>query len=158
MAPDKRKPGGGGRRPGGVVGGQTGQSEPVSDYHLRDSAATIVLPLPPPLNNLFKNVRRGRAPTARYLAWRAEAGLMLQAQKPAPVAGQFIVSMTFRRPDRRARDLDNLAKAPLDLLVAHGVIEGDHLAQEVRLRWSALSPSDRGTVSIVLAPAGADDE
>ena len=42
----------------------------------------------------------------------------------------------FERPDKRRRDLDGLAKAPLDLLVTLGIIENDYLAQRITLAWS----------------------
>nr|WP_281261308.1 RusA family crossover junction endodeoxyribonuclease [Devosia submarina] len=35
------------------------------------------------------------------------------------------IEMQLVAPDRRARDGDNLLKAPLDLLVKHGIIEDD---------------------------------
>ena len=94
------------------------------------------LPFPPSLNNLFKNVARGRARTQRYEAWAHEAGWLLRQQYPGRVAGPFNVALVFERPDKRRRDLDGLAKAPLDLLVTLGIIENDYLAQRITLAWS----------------------
>lgn len=117
-------------------------------------SVVITLPWPPSLNNLFANKPGGgRIATPRYRSWQLEAGLVLKAQRPARILGPFNAVMTYRRPDRRIRDLDGLAKAPLDLLVKCGVVQDDHLAQEITLRWSALSPSDKGCMTIELEAA-----
>lgn len=95
------------------------------------------LPFPPSVNNLFANGAKGRFPTPRYKAWREEAALRLHAQRPRPIKGRYVVTMRFERPDRRARDADNLSKAPMDLLVSTGVIEADHLSKRVILEREA---------------------
>ncbi|MFY9291715.1 MAG: RusA family crossover junction endodeoxyribonuclease [Methylorubrum rhodinum] len=121
-----------------------------------DSTPSLIalrLPFPPGLNNLFKNVARGRARTARYDAWIAEASLALRRQRPAAITGGFKVDFVFDRPDRRRRDLDGLAKAILDLLGKSGVIVDDHLAEDIRLRWSGMPPQKPGGVLVLLEPA-----
>lgn len=110
----------------------------------------ILLPFPPGLNNLFKNIRRGRARTERYDAWLAEANVALVAQRPQRVCGSFRAELRFTRPDRRRRDLDGLAKAPLDLLVKAGVIDDDHLAERLVLVWSDAPPSKPGSLLVML--------
>jgi crossover junction endodeoxyribonuclease RusA len=98
----------------------------------------VLLPFPPGLNNLFSNVPRvGRVPTKRYKAWQEEAGWFIK-QHPdlRPVAGDVEVLMFFGRPDKRKRDLDGLMKAPLDLLVKHGLIEDDSRVQRLTVAWS----------------------
>lgn len=115
----------------------------------------LELPFPPGVNNLFKNTGRGRARTARYEAWAYEAGLKLRRQRPGSIPGHFRVEMTFDRPDQRRRDLDGLAKAPLDLLVTLGVIADDSLAQEIILRWGEpTSPPDARVVLVLGAAHG----
>lgn len=111
------------------------------------------LPTPPSVNNLFKNIARGRAKTERYEAWIAEAGLKLNLQRPRLVRGPFLVTMVFVRPDLRRRDLDGMIKAPLDLLVKHGVVQDDHLCQSIRLSWSDSAPDKNGGVSITVEAA-----
>jgi crossover junction endodeoxyribonuclease RusA len=113
----------------------------------------VTLPWPPGLNNLFKNLRRGRARTARYDAWIAEATAELARQRPAPVLGPFCVRLVLHRPDRRRRDLDGLAKAPLDLLVKAGVIGDDSLAQEITLAWSREPVGKPGSVVVSIEVA-----
>lgn len=98
----------------------------------------LTLPFPPTLNNLFRNVpMRGRVPTKKYEQWQKLAMGELMVQKARPVFGPVRVSMSFVRPDKRKRDLDNLMKAPLDILVKAGVIQDDSLITEIAIRWSA---------------------
>jgi crossover junction endodeoxyribonuclease RusA len=95
------------------------------------------LPFPPSLNNLFPDGTGKRIPSKRYKAWRVEAGWMVPPAAKGKIPAHFNATLTFDRPDRRARDLDNLAKATLDLLKSSGVIVGDHLAERVVLAWAS---------------------
>ncbi len=86
-------------------------------------STTVTMPPPPSVNNLFKNAgRKGRVPTPAYDDWKRHAGWQVKAQKPAPVRGPVAVTIVH---GRRRADLDNLNKAPLDLLVSLGVIDDD---------------------------------
>lgn len=113
----------------------------------------ITLPHHPAVNNLFATFRGRRIPSRRYTAWQAEAAALLAEQQPPRILGPFIATLVFTRPDRRKRDLDGLAKAPLDALVKAGVIEDDSLCQGLSLCWSAGSPDKNGGVRIVLEAA-----
>lgn len=94
------------------------------------------LPFPPPANGLYKNLPRGgRAKTKPYRAWLQEAGWTLQAQRPEHVAGPVHLAFVFGRPDNRKRDLDNLLKGPIDLLVKHEVIDDDRNVQSIMANW-----------------------
>ena len=90
----------------------------------RKDSFTIDLPRPPPsANNLFptgKNRRRYRS--ADYEAWLFEAGYALEKQKPPEFIGPVRLEYEFKRG---RVDLGNLEKATTDLLVKHGVIQGD---------------------------------
>lgn len=69
---------------------------------------------------------RGRKIKAKaYRDWEREAGTELMCQRPERHEGPVSVSMTFGMPDKRRRDLDNLAKPVNDLLVKHQVIQRD---------------------------------
>lgn len=84
----------------------------------------ITLPLPPSTNNLFSNGMRGRYPTEKYKQWRMAAGRVLQEQ----TAGQIILgpwSCSISVPPKMRGDIDNRAKAILDLLVSHGIVGDD---------------------------------
>ena len=117
---------------------------------------TILLPFPPGVNNLFVNVGKRRVVAPAYQVWRNRAKWALTGADPhrkLRCAGPFNVYMLFDRPDRRKRDLDGLAKAPLDLLVSMGVIDDDHLAQRITLEWSYLTPAKPGSVTVTLEAA-----
>jgi crossover junction endodeoxyribonuclease RusA len=116
----------------------------------------IVLPWPPAVNNLFLNADgRGRIRTKRYDAWIAEATAHVWQQRPLKLKGRFHVTIQCDPPDRRRRDLDGLAKAPLDLLVKTGIIEDDSLALSLSLFWSHEPPEKPGCVRITLNPVEA---
>lgn len=88
----------------------------------------LALSWPPSLNNLFLNVQgRGRVPTAEYKAWRKTAGWELQAQRPRKFTEAVEVVVELNPPTRRAFDPDGKLKAPMDLLVTHGVIPDDSI-------------------------------
>jgi crossover junction endodeoxyribonuclease RusA len=110
----------------------------------------IRLPWPPAVNNLFGNGAKGRYRTSRYETWIAEASLALRRQRPPAIVGRFKVDLVFDRPDERRRDLDGLAKAPLDLLVKHQVVLDDSLTAELRLRWSGMPARKPGGVLVLL--------
>jgi crossover junction endodeoxyribonuclease RusA len=96
---------------------------------------SLNLPFPPSTNNLFKNVGKRRALTDAYKAWRDEAGWSLKMQRPGQLEGSVSVTIAVQRKPNRG-DIDNRAKAVLDLLVEHGVIEDDRLVEELCLKWS----------------------
>lgn len=55
-----------------------------------------------------------------------------------PFHGAVNVAIIF--PDRGNGDIDNLAKAILDLAVKHGIIDGDNrkFVRELNLRWGGV--------------------
>jgi crossover junction endodeoxyribonuclease RusA len=110
------------------------------------------LPFPPSLNNLFINVRRGRIRSQRYDTWIQEAGTEIMRQRPRKLTGPVSILYEFQDgQDKRKRDLDNLAKAPNDLLVSHGIIEADDgsIVREIALKWNAEVKGVRITINKV---------
>jgi crossover junction endodeoxyribonuclease RusA len=102
------------------------------------NALQIALPFPVSVNNLFLNVRgRGRIPSPAYRQWREDAGWALKAQKPPRIPGPIEIAVDLTPPDKRARDIDNLFKGILDLLVTHGIIDGDdsRTVRRVSAEW-----------------------
>ena len=116
----------------------------------------LTLPFPPPVNGLYRNTkdRGGRAKTAKYKAWQFDAGASLAIQRRSHVGGRVAgpvhLAFVFGRPDKRKRDLDNLLKAPIDLLVAQGVIDDDRDVHCIVARWS----DEIEGVEIVVSTAG----
>lgn len=90
----------------------------------------LVLPTPPSLNALTKNVYgKGRSKTKDYDQWLWDAGWELKRQRPKCVTGEYALDL-FVPPS--TRDVDNhCAKAVGDLLVKHGVTPDDKHARRV---------------------------
>ncbi len=96
---------------------------------------TLRLPVPPSTNNLFLNIRRGRAKSKLYRDWLIEADKWLLMQKPVlSVAGPCEIAI--RVPTGGRSDLDNNLKAPLDYLVSRGVTGDDKNNQRVSIEAS----------------------
>ncbi len=101
------------------------------------SYCCLLLPFPVSTNNLFTG-RARRFPSRRYRTWREEAGWALAAQRPLPSFSDPVeVTLSIGKPDRRKRDLDNLFKAPLDLLVEFGVLGDDQLIHRLSASWDS---------------------
>lgn len=86
---------------------------------------------------LAKGVKlRGRGRTGKYNAWREEAGWMLKQQRQKPISGPVAISLEVE--DKGSCDLSNLAKAVEDLLVSHGMIEGDDRScvRKIAMEWA----------------------
>ena len=80
------------------------------------------LPIPPSLNSMFPGKTR-RHKSAEYKAWIEHAGWVLETARISPVIGPF--ALQIRLPVKMRGDIDNRAKAILDLLVKHGVTPDD---------------------------------
>jgi Holliday junction resolvase RusA-like endonuclease len=59
----------------------------------------------------------------------------IKSQGLVHIPGDVSVEILIIKPDRRKRDLDNLAKSILDALVLNGVIDDDSLIQKILLAW-----------------------
>jgi crossover junction endodeoxyribonuclease RusA len=93
------------------------------------------LPLPPPASQTTTNVKGpGRVKTAKYKAWRNEAGWEINLQKVKPVSGRYHIDLEITPPDRRARDADNLKKGVYDVLKEAGIIQDD--SNKYMASWS----------------------
>jgi Holliday junction resolvase RusA-like endonuclease len=73
-----------------------------------------------------------------YRDWVAAAGTEIMIQKQRVTLGKVGISVQLCPPDKRRRDLDNVGfKAIIDLLVKHGLIEGDdsRYVRSLRADW-----------------------
>lgn len=118
------------------------------------------LPMPPSVNELFFNVSPaqraaamvkgkslpGRLKSAKYAAWINHAGWELKAARQQPIHGPVAVS--YLVPDKGGCDLGNLEKATTDLLVRHGLIDGDgrKVVRKIAMEWSSEVDGCRVTV------------
>jgi Holliday junction resolvase RusA-like endonuclease len=112
---------------------------------------TLTLPVPPSTNALFRNRSAheraiaaaqgrklpGRARTEAYNSWRNAAGWQLKLQHPQKVPGAVEIEIVMRRMSKSA-DVDNRAKAVIDLLVEHRVIDDDCNVTAETTRWAAV--------------------
>jgi transposase len=114
----------------------------------------IDLPLPPSVNRLWRSNRGRVHRSAPYAAWLKEAGWTLAQQRPKAIPGCVSIVIAAGKPDKRRRDLDNIAgKAVLDLLTKHGVIEDDSKVIALSGRWDDTVAPGRLRVEIASAAA-----
>lgn len=116
----------------------------------------VTLPFPVSVNAMFSNGRSGRFKSPRYEAWLQEAGYALMVQRPRKVKGPVRLMYEMQDgSDGRRRDIGNLEKGPTDLLVSHGVIEGDdnRIVREINLRWNRSISGIRITIIPIEAEA-----
>lgn len=101
----------------------------------RNLLLLLDLPTPPSTNGLFSTVGRKRVKNREYQSWLRTAGLEIVAQQQRPNAIKGRVAVDVQCVDGRV-DLDNRMKPLLDLLVLHGLIEGDdpEIVRDVRVR------------------------
>ena len=86
----------------------------------------VTLPFPVSVNAMFADGKTRRHKSQRYADWVLEAGYALNMQKPPQIKGQYHITYAFQEgQDKRERDAFNLEKGCTDLLVKHGVLEGD---------------------------------
>lgn len=98
----------------------------------------LYLPFPPSVNGLFAGKTR-RYKSKVYEDWIYEATLMLNHQPMRVFSDPVSISYQFGRPDNRRRDLDNLFKAPNDLLVSRGILLDDDLIHRISGEWADIS-------------------
>lgn len=110
------------------------------------------LPYPPSANRLWRRARKGMMRSDEYCRWLTEAGWTARSQRPGKICGPYKLSIHAVRPDRRARDIDNLIKPVGDLLQSLGVIENDCDAEMVSARWVT---SGSG-ITVIVEPAGVE--
>jgi Holliday junction resolvase RusA-like endonuclease len=118
-------------------------------------STTITLPMAPSVNSLWRSARGRVWKSRRYVAWLKESGWTLKLQKPKRITGPVAVTVAAGKPDKRRRDLDNIAtKAVLDLLTQMAVIEDDRFVVKLSAAWDEAVPA--GTVRVTITSAGAD--
>lgn len=102
----------------------------------RAAKGPIHLPFPPSVNQIWRAVRGRNIKSKPYRDWEVNAGTELLCQNPQKHEGPVNITMTFGLPDKRRRDIDNLAKPVNDLLVRHQIIQRDdvHFLRSLTLK------------------------
>lgn len=105
----------------------------------------ITLPYPPSVNRLWRAKKGGGVyRSAEYVNWKKAAAWELAVQvKSRSIQGRFKILIEAVAPDKRRRDIDNICKAILDVLVAARVIEDDHMCRDLHVRWVEGGPPVR---------------
>jgi crossover junction endodeoxyribonuclease RusA len=105
----------------------------------------------PPTGNHCYTVARGRKILATQgRRYRDEAILRIKEQAAGKrVEGRLRVQIIVNPPDKRARDLDNLIKLPLDCLQKAGVIVNDAHIDELTVQ--RLHPCLDGLMQIYIS-------
>lgn len=87
------------------------------------------------MNTLFANVPgKGRVRTKRYKEWAQAAGWDMNGK--GSIKGPYVMRLILSRSKRRKGfDLSNAVKCVEDLMVTHGIIEDDSLAEEILISW-----------------------
>ena len=110
----------------------------------------VSLPWPPSVNRVWRSYRgrtvlASEVRTYRKAVW---AEVLLQGIPRHMLNKRLEVSILANAPDERARDLDNLLKAPLDALKHCGVILDDSLIDLLRIERGEVSKRPRLTIQI----------
>lgn len=93
----------------------------------------VALPFPPSVWDIYEGHGKSKHRTSAYNKWRSDCGYFLNANKQA-IDGPFSLSVALKRPNKRM-DLDNRAKAILDVLQHYGVIKNDSLCERFSMHW-----------------------
>ena len=85
--------------------------------------------------------------SAEYVNWSKAAAWEIASQiKTRSIQGPYKIRVEAVAPDKRRRDIDNLAKAISDVLVSAQVIEDDHLCRELHMMWVETGPPIKVTL------------
>ena len=113
----------------------------------------VCIPMPPSVNRIWRKGRHGMYRSSPYMAWRqAAAEAVSGVWSGNPYAGSVSVELRVYGASRRRYDLDNRAKAVLDLFESVGVLEDDGQVDRLVLRrgpivkgggvWAIVQPMD----------------
>lgn len=107
----------------------------------------IVLPYPPSANHYWRHTKQGwHYISAKGKLYRDQVFLACLGHLPFNKPVSISVAVYF--PDRRKRDLDNLAKVLLDSLVQAQIIEDDCWQFVPELHWKACGVMKGGQVVV----------
>lgn len=111
---------------------------------------TFTLPVPPSVNQLFRNVPgKGRVKTRAYEDWQGHAKVVIRLQQVLPVSGRVLVVFGVERQSAAA-DIDNRIKAMLDVIVAAKIINDDNQVTAFAAAWL---PPANGLAHVQIFPA-----
>lgn len=93
------------------------------------SEATIIIPMPPSVNDLYTGYGKGRRKNAKYVAWLTEAGWRINEARAAGrltgIKKKSWYWTDIRLPQNHLGDSDNRLKTVHDLLHKNGITPDD---------------------------------
>jgi crossover junction endodeoxyribonuclease RusA len=94
------------------------------------------LPTPPSVNSLWRISGRRMHRSKKYTEWIGEVALALELEQRPEIDYPFNIEIVVGRPSKRRMDIDNRAKAVMDVLQHCGIIADDCLANRITMMWS----------------------
>lgn len=120
---------------------------------------SLSLPYPPSANRLWRSVSGANIKSAEYRRWLTLAASEVPFAVRGKITGRCRVDLLVDRPDRRARDLDNLLKPTLDALkpdkktpFLKGVIRDDSDVAPLTIDWRSDEPVKPPRIHITITP------
>ena len=101
---------------------------------------TLEIAYPPSANRIWRKYKGRIVRDPVYVQWLDTEGWKIISQKQGGISGPYRLFVEAVKPDKRRRDLDNIAKALSDLLKSVGTIDDDSEAQEIGLKWVNAGP------------------
>lgn len=125
--------------------------KPPADHGIDLSMIRLSLPYPPSANRLWRNFKGRSIKSAEYRDWlnRGQAAI-IDACIGGQFSGPYHLEIQATRPDRRARDIDNLIKPTSDLIATAGLVTNDSNAQSVKASWAKGEPKKGGALHVWL--------
>lgn len=97
---------------------------------------TYQLPTPPSVNALWRVTGKRVYKSKKYRDWISEVALSLEMEPRPEIDYPFNIEMIVGRPSKRRMDIDNRAKAVMDVLEHCKIITDDCLANRITMMWS----------------------
>jgi crossover junction endodeoxyribonuclease RusA len=94
------------------------------------------IPTPPSVNALWRISGRRMHRSKKYTEWIGEVALALELEQRPEIDYPFNIEIVVGRPSKRRMDIDNRAKAVMDVLQHCGIIADDCLANRITMMWS----------------------
>jgi len=108
------------------------------------------LDYPPSVNTYWRSWRGRVVLSARGLAYRTAAAGLTRAR--FDVGDRLRVALALTMPDKRIRDIDNVAKAVLDAIGHAGIYDDDSQIDFLSIQRLAVEPP--GCVDVTIAVMG----
>ena len=94
------------------------------------------IPIPPSVNALWRISGRRMYRTKKYTDWIQQCKIELAEHRKPAIDYPFNIEIIIGRPSKRRMDIDNRAKAVMDVLQHLDIITDDCLANRVTMMWS----------------------